>query len=682
MNTDDLIHDGKGQTYRIGAFLGRGLYAKSYLIGGEGQKEWVLKIPLSPADLPADNQALAKISRQILQEQWELLHKLKHPNLCSPVEQFLSDQGIYCLLYKRQGINLSSELRQRDFGIQELLEISLNITKGLRQLPSGLFPHGAIHPKNLFRSTRDSILFMDPLPKLAVEHYKAFKKTWNGFSFSPPELLLRNPEKSIVTDTYAIAMFLYVILLNPNYKQIQEIEARGLSHSGNGVLEKSIETLLKRDTSSNQYFHTSFVKQFSLFMKRALNPKTKPSPPYRFEKISEFQIRLEELQALLNPSIKKVHRVIFSMPNGRFSSRPDQHDFYTSEPVDFRCSITSNPAIEDIDARYISCGIKLFNVDNVEDLSSEEDFRKNSQKFRNYNCTKTELDRQHNNRFQFKIQLEDIPPGNYLLDLGFKIEGSLSPLRSQQAFFQVLPEPGYHPPSKEEDSSTEDENIPPLLKLVDEHISLDEHADDPSLGREDIEKKPEYAFSPEDFSEDAKETTTEIAPSLVFKGFSERKRTENKKPKIKLSNPDSYQSPIQVDPEDIEPPIPESISVPKIQRTTFEAAQDVQDVKPIKESSFQEGSIKKSPFYISITTLEEHSDESSEEAEHPEEISVEPEYTNEDFPPDPITDEIDDSIGVLVQRAIQWLREDSFRLGLAAMCVFIFLLLLIWLSLL
>ena len=39
MNTDDIIHDGKGKTYRIGPSLGRGLYAKSYLIAGENQKE-------------------------------------------------------------------------------------------------------------------------------------------------------------------------------------------------------------------------------------------------------------------------------------------------------------------------------------------------------------------------------------------------------------------------------------------------------------------------------------------------------------------------------------------------------------------------------------------------------------------------------------------------------------------
>ena len=43
---------------------------------------------------------------------------------------------------------------------------------------------------------------------------------------------------------------------------------------------------------------------------------------------------------------------------------------------------------------------------------------------------------------------------------------------------------------------------------------------------------------------------------------------------------------------------------------------------------------------------------------------------------------IDDSISTLLKQAIQWLTEDSFRLGLASMGLFAFLLLLVWISLL
>ena len=714
MNTDDIIHDGKGKTYRIGPSLGRGLYAKSYLIGGENQKEWVLKVPLSPVDLPTSHQELAKISRQILQEQWETLHKIKHPNLCVPVSQFISDKGIYCLLYKRQNPNLSSELRQRDFGIHELLEIALNITKSLRQLPSNLFPHGAIHPQNIFRTTRDSIIFMDPLPKLALEHYRTFKQSWTGSSFSPPELLGSNPEKLVVTDTYSIAMMLYIALLSPNSRQIQEIENRGINFSTQGTLEKSIETMLKRDTSSNVHFHSSFVRQFSLFLKRALNPKTKPSPPFRFTKIVDFQNRLEELLALLNPSIKKVNRIIFSMD--RISGVPNHHDFYTSEPVDFRCSITTAPSIEDNDYKYITCGIKLYNIDNVEDLQSEDDFSQNSRKYRDYNCTKTELERQHANRFQFKIQLEDIVPGNYFLDLGFKIEGSLSPLRSQQAFFQVIPEPGYHPPPKEEESSSEDRVFPPELVVLGDELPSDENFLDGDSTPEDYSSFQDESVNNDAFNrgnksknraahrnehrdergiripnryssvpdspsleasleEDRSEGTTEIATNPVIEDYIKLPKPEKESPPprkrntptIRLSNPDDYRSPIKAEISDIDNPIPDKNVPPRVQEVA----------PPPKTTPFQEASINGSPFSISIETLEE----SSEEEIVPE-VIIEPEES-EEISLEPISEEIiDDSIGTLIKRTIQWLSEDSFRMGLAGMGFIAFLLfiLLIWLS--
>lgn len=694
MNTDDIIHDGKGNTYRIGPSLGRGLYAKSYLVGGENQKEWVLKVPLSPSDLPASHQELAKISRQILQQQWELLHKLRHPNLCNPMSQFISDKGVYCLLYKRQAPNLGAELRQRDFGIQELLEIALNITKGLRKLPAGFFPHGAIHPRNIFRTTRDSILFMDPLPPLALEHYQTFTQSWNSGSFSPPELLKNGAKKLVVTDTYSIAMFLYIALLNPNARQLQELEKKGLHPSSQGGLENSIETLLKRDPSSNNvHFHHSFVKQFSTFLKRALNPKIKPSPPFRFEKIVDFQVRLEELIALLNPSIKKVHRIIF--PMNRFSGVPNHHDFYTSEPVDFRCSITTDPTIEDIDTRYITCGIKLFNIDNVEDLQSEENFVQNSRKYRDYRCTKTELERQHSNRFQFKIQLEDITPGNYFLDLGFKVEGSLSTLRSQQAFFQVIPEPGYHPPPKEEESSEESRIFPPELIVIDEEYQSEEDLfvdrylspQEEAVSSKEPEKShssssnrdisfssPPLLEASSDSEDDPRpEQTAEIAiPRLFDEKVSLPKisvrssKEQTSRPAIRITNPDEYRAPIEADPRDIDNPIPDKEVSPRIQEVT----------SPPPITPYQEASIQNSPFSISIETLEESSEE-----ELPPEPIVE-EESNE-LGPDPITEEvIDDSIGTLLKQAIQWLTEDSFRLGLASMGLFAFLLLLIWISLL
>ena len=141
MNTDEYIRDGKGHSYRVGALLGRGLYAKTYAVRGEDNKEWALKVPLNPSDLPKGSEKLAKISKQILQEQWRELSTTQTDDILLPKHQFTSQDGIYCLLYPRNDRSLYREL-QRDCSLQELLAICIQISQILPRLPAELHRGG------------------------------------------------------------------------------------------------------------------------------------------------------------------------------------------------------------------------------------------------------------------------------------------------------------------------------------------------------------------------------------------------------------------------------------------------------------------------------------------------------------------------------------------------------------
>ena len=43
MNTGEVVRDGQGHSYEIGALLGRGLWGKTYSIRTEDGMEWALK---------------------------------------------------------------------------------------------------------------------------------------------------------------------------------------------------------------------------------------------------------------------------------------------------------------------------------------------------------------------------------------------------------------------------------------------------------------------------------------------------------------------------------------------------------------------------------------------------------------------------------------------------------------
>ena len=93
--SQNFIRDANGATYRIGALLGRGLFARTFTARGEDGVDWIVKIALGPSDFPEDMLHLVKISRAVLDEQWQILSRKSSPHLLAPAANFISEDGRY-----------------------------------------------------------------------------------------------------------------------------------------------------------------------------------------------------------------------------------------------------------------------------------------------------------------------------------------------------------------------------------------------------------------------------------------------------------------------------------------------------------------------------------------------------------------------------------------------------------
>ena len=462
MQINDFIRDGKGRTYRVGSLLGRGLFAKSYAIRSDDNQEWVLKIPLSPSDFPNGSEDLAKISRQILQEQWQLLSVNPHPNLLVPLEQFISDQGQYCLLYPPNDRNLTRVL-QNSRSLQDLLRLVIQIASTLAQLPKIAFPHGNLHLNNIFQSG-DGITFMDPLTPLLQKHFVELQTAWGRNSpFIPPEHRGSTLKKAqTYSDTYALSLILFFEIMGQDPKL--ELYKTGLNKILQNNLEMRLQSILQNNPTSNPNFRNQFITHALRFLGKALSVQSQPAQIYRFHVIGDFHQRLQDLVDLINPSIVQVSNILFKRPPGILA-------FESDENVEFSCTIKTTPPLQDFED--VICGTILL------------DAGRNNERITEYESS-FDVSRQPSGRLRFAFSIEDLPPGDYNLRLGFLIKNSIGHPKHIDAQFQVVAALGYTP-----DSIT----VPPknlsFPKKANPSAILYEISEEQSLSKEDDSNFPQ-----------------------------------------------------------------------------------------------------------------------------------------------------------------------------------------------
>mgnify|MGYP001189246798 CR=1 FL=1 len=423
-SSQNFIRDANGATYRIGALLGRGLFARTFTARGEDGVDWIVKIALGPTDFPEDMLHLVKISRAVMDEQWQILSRKPSHSLLAPAANFISEDGRYCLLYPRYDVGFK-QLMGQSRSLPELLRILARCAQALNHLPSDLCPHGNIHPNNVFWDGQH-VLFMDPLTPLLRLHHADLLKAKGLSPFTPPEYRHTRTRKSswspsIATDTHGLALLLMGRLVRDCEL---EVCTQGLTKLLENNLSQSIQLLLDENPSANIHFHERVSRQIIRLLDRALNSKWEPSPPFRFANLQDFQQRLQNIIDLINPTVSKVGPILFGGPLGK-------GHFQQDDEIRFSCSIHTTPPLEDHED--ITAGTIVV------------DLNRNGARVEGYDLW-VEVSRLNGGRLRFQFGIVDIPPGDYGLFLGFRVNGSLATPKQEYAEFHITANVGYEPP--------------------------------------------------------------------------------------------------------------------------------------------------------------------------------------------------------------------------------------------
>jgi hypothetical protein len=244
------------------------------------------------------------------------------------------------------------------------------------------------------------------------------------------------------------------------------------------VLKDRIHNRLKTE-ASNPRFHTRLSDRASAIVNRAVSVETSPSPPYRFNSVPEFKQRLDEVRALVHPTVTQAGKLLLNRP-------PANTDFDTDEEVRFSCTVGASKGVETHDE--IGCGLAVFDQEANERL-------------RNLSCSYT-VDRHPSGRFRFSFRIADLSPGTYLVRLAFTIRDSGHEPTTTEGEFIVRAAPGYVPPRTE----TERQPIP---------LTREDGATGSSEGSESFEWDTEDHTNPPTAAPTGAEPTPASAPPVV-----------------------------------------------------------------------------------------------------------------------------------------------------------------------
>ncbi|MFT5684907.1 MAG: hypothetical protein ACI8RZ_005852 [Myxococcota bacterium] len=428
MKTGDIVRDDQGRAFQIGQILGRGLWGKTYSVREEHGPEWALKVPLSQDDLPAHASHLASVCREILMEQARLLTDNPLPFLLPIDSQITTTDGTPGLLLPRQPLNLERRL-SGGYSMDELLNLCQDLAEAVRDLGRLLPGHGNLTPTNVLMTEQGRIMLSDPLTPLAAKHIADLRaaagtKSRPALAYLPPEVRAGGVTTGAASDTYAVAMILYwgTLASGEVPARIPQSPLIGLDKANLVALKDRVHNRLK-DEGANPRFHTRLSDRIAAFLNRALSEKTAPSPPFRFLDMAEFHGRLENLQALTNPLVEHVGKILLDRP-------PGSDSFTTEEDVVFSCTIGCSDGVETHEE--IACGLAVFD-------------REKDERIRDLNCAYT-VDRHPSGRHRFGFRLSELPPGSYTIRVAFKIRESNADPQVAEGRFERRAAPGYVPP--------------------------------------------------------------------------------------------------------------------------------------------------------------------------------------------------------------------------------------------
>lgn len=445
MKTGDTVRDGQGHSYQLGQLLGRGLWGKTYVVRREGDDSLhVLKCPLGPGDFRGDvPDAIYAISREAVLETARLYEQGQHLFLPKLEDRIAMPDGAPAIVMPRFAESLERRIVE-GMPVGQLLEVLLAVAKHLRQLqatPGSWGLHGNLKPTNVLFNERGDVFLTDlatPAVRRALPRLAAVA---GGAPYLPPEVVdaIGEPAWNAGVDTYGLATILW--------RGIQGGE--GPMDWPRGGLDKKAQIALKdhllermKLEDSNPRFHGRLAERAAVLLSRALSRETAPSPPFRFPRLDELQTRLEEVAALVRPSVTSVGKVMLDRP----ASKPW---FTTDEDVAYSITVGCSNGVEGHEE--IGVGIAVFDLDRDERLKDLD--------------LGYTVDRHPSGRYKFSFRIGGLGPGRFRARVAFAIRDSGNPPATVEAEFNVRAAPGWVPRASHEP-------VPSPLKMRPENDTV------------------------------------------------------------------------------------------------------------------------------------------------------------------------------------------------------------------
>lgn len=418
MNTGDTVTDGQKRSWRVGQALGRGLWGSSWVIRGDDEREWVLKVPHADADLPSDAPVPAGLVEACAAAARETGALYRDGGDFLPrVEDVLQlPDGRPALRMVRYPGSLARRL-EAGLPLGEALKLALAVIARLGALGR---PHGDLRPSNVLLNDRGDVVLADPLPP-AIEGHATWLRAHLGRQEATPPEAAGAPDSG--WDTWALCLFLWrAAMTGADAAPPRE----GLSKVQLATVKDRALARLKQE-QANPRFVARVAERLASLLNRGLSHEVEPSPPYRFARPADLAPRIEEVSALVHPRVESVGRLLLA-------SSATGEVFQGGEDVAFSVTIGCSEGVADHE--HVACGVQ------VSDLDEEDDPRVKVPEAR-YG-----VQTHPSGRMRFQFTLPDLAPGRYRARVAFAVKDSGEEPQVAEGEFEVRPPPGWIPPAE------------------------------------------------------------------------------------------------------------------------------------------------------------------------------------------------------------------------------------------
>jgi len=435
METGQTVTDVEKRTWTVGQRLGRGLWGSSFVVRGPDERERVLKIPHTVADFPSDAPvpaSLVKACAEAAREQAALLAEAPHPFLPRLQAHFDLPDGRPVLLLPRYPTSLRRKL-DGGLGLGDTLGLALAIAERLATLARAGRAHGDLRPSNVLLNDRGEPVLADLLTPALHSHWRRLAELASERrDYHPPEADAGPPTQG--WDTWALCLVVFESAMrlpeggDPRHAERLAPPTEGLDKLQLATLRDRALARLQRE-GANARFVARVADRLATLLNRGITQATEPSPPYRFEAVSDLEPRLAEVAALVHPKVEDVGRLLLaaSAPDGVFQG---------GTPVEFSVTVGTTEGVTDHE--HLACGVQILDLD-----ATGDDARVHVPD------TRYAVQTHPSGRLRFQFTVPDLPPGRYKARIAFAVRDSGEEPQVAEGEFEVRPPPGYVPPAPE-----------------------------------------------------------------------------------------------------------------------------------------------------------------------------------------------------------------------------------------